>query len=166
MKGPAGCLPPVLLSSSGMDFTQMQPLKHQTMCCRRGFLPGYGGKMKVHRAPATWLSVLPLSEHFHVGGLRPFGTGTQAALNTEATRRGPGTVAYKGHQLATPGPTDFPRVLLLSWAEWWPQRYVHILSPGPCDRYLDAGKRAEQTLSKRAKDVIMNLDRRGLSWII
>lgn len=66
-----------------------------------------------HGVPAAWLSVLPQSEDSLVGGLRPFGAWTQAALKREAKRRGPGAVAYKGHHLATPGPVDFPRVLLL-----------------------------------------------------
>lgn len=43
---------------------------------------------------------------------------------------------YRGYHLATPGPTDFPGVLLLEWAEWGPQSYVHILSPGTQDCYL------------------------------
>lgn len=82
---------------------------------------------------AAWLSILPPSELSHVGILGPFGVWPQAALKTEAKRRGPGSVAYIGHHPANPGATDFSRVLLLEWAEWWPQIYVHILSPGTCD---------------------------------
>ena len=136
------CLPAALLSKQTDSGLTRRSLFNINTWRERGFLTGCRGKMRGPRTPLSDSLCFPRVNILcgwpeAVWGLEP------ASPAETSQEEGRGVSVCEGHRLATPGPVNFLRVLLLWWVERWPQRYVHILSHGTYGCYLVRRQKSE-----------------------